>query len=245
MKLTTEGNLAAPFVTAWGLFRRETKSWGILFGQLFIFFVLVTAITNLAYGLFGFKLLPIFENTLEDIRHFVHGTLELLVYWPLNWVSSSLAKVFFGAEFILPKIPSWFYDLALFSMILSRAERAAMMIAQPITGDTIVQRSLFERLMWGVILLAYVPTKAIVAPLRKYAPKYVSEPIRVFLDGVTLSGIWFLLHDYSVMRNQKGRNDPAAKSHRAFMMLLAVSLVAAMIASALFFLLNGYYHHYF
>lgn len=230
---------------SWRLLRRETASWGKTLAAFLLFFMLTTATINLAYGLFGFDLIPVFENTLGELRRFLHTAFEYLIYWPLNTIVSWIMRITFDIRFNIPELAGWYIDLVLLSMILSRAERAAMKIAEPIKDESNVQRSVLERFVWIVVLIFYLPTKALVAPFRKYAPKFVSEPIRVFLDGVTLLGIWFLLHDYSILRSQKGRSVAAVQSHKVFLLLMAVSILAAFVASGIFFVVNGYLHHYY
>jgi len=46
--------------------KSEAQTWGKVFGLALAFFILVTAITNAIYGIFGFSLLPVFENTLDE-----------------------------------------------------------------------------------------------------------------------------------------------------------------------------------
>jgi hypothetical protein len=58
--------------------KSEAQTWGKVFGLALAFFILVTAITNAIYGIFGFSLLPVFENTLEHVREFFTGCLILL-----------------------------------------------------------------------------------------------------------------------------------------------------------------------
>jgi hypothetical protein len=62
---------------------------------------------------------------------------------------------------------------------------------------------------------------------------------------LTWLGFWFLVHDLAVVRQHRGLDLEVVKAHRAFVLFMVLSLVAAIAASILFFVLNGYLHHYF
>ena len=225
--------------------KSEAQTWGQVFGLVLAFFILVTAISNAIYGIFGFALLPIFENTLEHLREFFYGLFDLVLYVPISAVLEWLAEAILKVQISIPPPPTWYIDLVLVSMILSRAERAAMKMADPITDNIGVERSSLERVLWGVVLFFYVPTKAILFPFKRFAPDRVYSVLRIFLDGVTWLGFWFFLHDLAVVRQYRGQHSEAVKSHRAFVLFLVLSLLAATAASLVFFVMNGYVHHYF
>jgi len=226
----------------------ETKTWGGLIAFVVSFFILVTAITNALYGIFDFKLLPVFENTLAHVRLFIHEIFELLLYRPIGWTVSLISSWTFP-QIVLPDLrpPKWYADIVLVSMILSRAERAAMKMSPPAahTPDDEGAYSRLEIASWYLVLLLYVPTKKLLTPLQKWAPNRIAETARVFLDGITWLGFWFLLHDAMVVRSNWESDHERDVSHRAFVAYLVLSMVAAFVAVAIFFIMNGYLHDQF
>jgi hypothetical protein len=226
----------------------ETKTWGGLLAFIVSFFVLVTAITNAIYGLFDFKLLPVFENTLADARLFFHALFENLLYRPIGWLGELILLRFFP-DLILPDIrpPKWYADIVLISMILSRAERSAMKMSSPVahTPDDGYVYSRLETISWYLVLFFYVPTKMLLKPLREWAPNKVYESARIFFDGITWLGIWFLFHDIVMARTNRQSQRERDVSHRAFVSYLVLSLIAALVAAAFFFVMNGYLHDRF
>lgn len=226
----------------------ETRTWGGLITFVVSFFILVTAITNALYGIFDFKLLPVFENTLAHVRQFIHELFELLLYRPVGWMVSSISSLVFP-EIVLPDLrpPKWYTDIVLVSMILSRAERAAMKMSPPVahTPDDEGTYSRLEIGSWYLVLLLYVPSKKLLTPVQKWAPKSVAETARIFLDGITWLGFWFLLHDIMVVRSNWQSDCERDASHRAFVAYLVLSMVAAFLAVAIFFIMNGYLHDQF
>jgi hypothetical protein len=226
----------------------ETKTWGGLLAFVVSFFVLVTAITNAFYGLFEFKLLPVFENTLADVRLFFHALFETLLYWPIGWIGELVSSWIFP-DLVLPDIrpPNWYADIVLISMILSRAERSAMKMSSPVAHapDDGSIYSRLETASWYLVLFFYVPTKILLQPLKKWAPNKAYESARIFFDGVTWLGIWFLFHDIMIVRTNRKSQLERDVSHRAFVSYLVLSLIAALIAVAFFFVMNGYLHDRF
>jgi hypothetical protein len=226
----------------------ETKSWGSLLAFVASFFILATAITNALYGLFDFKLLSVFENTLAHVRLFIHELFEMLLYRPIAWIGSLIAS-WALPDLELPNLrpPQWYVDIVLISMILSRAERSAMRMSSPVAHapDDDGAYSRLENASWLLVLFFYVPSKALLSPLKMWAPKRIHDSARVFLDGVTWLGIWFLLHDIMVVRTNWKSERERDVSHRAFVTYLVLSLLAALAAVALFFVANGYLHDKF
>lgn len=226
----------------------ETKTWGGLLAFFVSFFVLATAITNALYGLFDLKLLPVFENTLAHMRIFIHEVFEIALFLPIGWLGSFIASLAFP-DFALPDLrpPEWYADIVLVSMILSRAERSAMKMAAPVahSPDDDGTYSRLERASWVIVLAFYVPSKALLSPLKRWAPKQVHDTARIFLDGITWLGIWFLIHDIMVARANWHSNRERDTAHRAFVAYLLLSLFAAFAAVAIFFIMNGYLHDQF
>lgn len=224
----------------------ETRTWGGLIGFITAFFILVTAVTNALYGVFDLQLLPVFENTLLHLRKFIHLLFELLMFHPLE-IIANFAVDLFAFDITIPSLvpPPWYLDFVLISMILSRAERAAMKMSMPVKHDEPKPQSSIVKISWGVVLFFYVPTKWLLAPINRFAPAKVYSAGRIFLDGVTWLGFWFLIHDILIVRNNWKLDDEESQSHRAFVTYLVFSLFAALVASALFFVMNGYLHDRF
>ena len=226
----------------------ETKTWGGLLAFVVSFFILVTAITNAIYGLFDFKLLPVFENTLAHVRLFFHALFETFLYRPIGWIGGVISS-YILPDIVLPDIrpPKWYADIVLISMVLSRAERAAMEMSSPVahTPDDDGAYSKLETASWYLVLFFYVPIKTLLRPLRKWAPNKVHDSVRLFFEGVTWLGVWFLLHDIMIVRTNWLSRRERDVSHRAFVSYLALSLMAAFVAVAFFFIMNGYLHDRF
>jgi hypothetical protein len=224
------------------------KTWVGLLVFVASFFILATAITNALYGLFDFKLLPVFENTLAHMRLFIHELFELALFRPLGWVGSFIAS-WALPDFALTDLrpPKWYADIVLISMILSRAERSAMKMCTPIahTPDDDAAYSPLVRASWVLVLAFYVPSKALLSPFKRWAPRQVYDAARVFLDGVTWLRIWFLIHDIMVAINNRHSDREQDAAHRAFVAYLLLSLFAALAAVAIFFIMNGYLHDWF
>jgi Na+/proline symporter len=122
-----------------------------------------------------------------------------------------------------------------------------MKMATPVahTPDDDGAHSRLERASWFLVLAFYVPTKALLSPLKRWAPKKIHDVARVFLDGVTWLGIWFLIHDIMVARTNWSSDRERDAAHRAFTAYLLLSLFAALGAVAIFFIMNGYLHDQF
>jgi len=51
-----------------------------------------------------------------------------------------------------------------------------------------------------MVLAFYIPSKALLNPIKRWAPEKVYDCARIFFDGVTWLGIWLLVNDVMVVR---------------------------------------------
>lgn len=236
----------ANFGRCWAFLVAETKTWGGIASWFTTFFILATLVTNFVQGIFSLDLLPIFENTFFHMRTFFNACGDFLIVRPLVFSINFLIDLLkFDYHITYVHIPRAFTDLMAISMILSRAERASMKMAPPLKHDTEIAYSKTERIAWFFILFFYIPTKAILWPVRRFGHPRIYQSLRIFLDGLTLLGILFLIHDILSVRANWYDTGSDAASHRAFVAFLLLSLFSAVVACLVFLALNGAVQDYF
>ena len=109
------------------------------------FFVLTVTISNVAYGIFGFKLLPVFKVTFDTFHAWCHFILHIFVF---SWLTYFLEWLWYGliwfCSWFLPIIP-WrpriiipglVTDVALVSLALTRVFQSAdLIVPRPIRAE--------------------------------------------------------------------------------------------------------------
>jgi hypothetical protein len=119
-------------------FVQDFRRYRTELGLIFTVFLIAVTMTNFAYNIFGFRLTEFFEVTFSTLHDFLHVAMYLLVY---SWFTPLLQVVWFGLtwlgslmlHFIEPewrviRFPQWWSDLALGSIVLSRAFDSAYLM---------------------------------------------------------------------------------------------------------------------
>ncbi len=125
---TTESSveLAAKEFTYW-----SQTFWSWIGG----IFLLTITVTNFLYGQFGFRLIPIFENSFQGLHEFAHWALDTFL---LNWIVWLISRGWFELTTVLAReiswikpqlpyihLPEWYKDLIFISIVIERSfERA-------------------------------------------------------------------------------------------------------------------------
>ena len=75
-------------------------SWLGFLTLVFTIFIVFVTVTSWIHSVFSFPLLPYFENTLADFRHFTHLVFDNLFY---RWFAKALEHVvYYGMVFLKP-----------------------------------------------------------------------------------------------------------------------------------------------
>jgi hypothetical protein len=107
-------------------------------GVIFTIFLIAVMMTNFAYNVFGVRLTEFFALTFSTLHDFLHFAMHWLVY---SWFGPMLQGIWFGltwlGSLVLPFIepewraihfPQWWSDMALGSVVLSRAFDSAYLM---------------------------------------------------------------------------------------------------------------------
>lgn len=149
-----------------------------------IFFVVLVTISNVAYGIFGFTLLPIFKVSFDAFHAWCHFILHMFVF---SWLTYSLEWLWYGLIWlcswfvpIIPWrpqiiIPGLLTDVALVSLAFTRVFQSADLIVPRPTRAEAERKMTHE--LWDQIQRAEGPFWG---------------PVHRFLDR-TNAGIWNLI----------------------------------------------------
>ncbi|MEO6024606.1 MAG: hypothetical protein ABIP64_16130 [Burkholderiales bacterium] len=106
-------------------------------GLLFTFFTLMVTFSNIAYKLFGFRLVPIVKIAFETFHDWCHLLMQVLVF---SWLTFSIEWMWYGftwlASLLMPiipwrphiSIPGLVTDIALVSLAFTRVFQSADLI---------------------------------------------------------------------------------------------------------------------
>lgn len=163
-----------------------------------LFFILVVTFSNVAYQLFGFRLIPVFKTPFDAFHDWLHFLLHVLVYswltyclewawYGLVWLCSLLAPIIPWRPHIV--IPGIVTDIALVSLaftrvfqstdlIVPRPERAAAESAM--TPDQWNEIRTVEGPFWGPVHRALDYTNARVWQLIDTIQRIVTSPLQRF-----------------------------------------------------------------
>lgn len=244
---------------------QQFSSWTAFFTIAFTIFIVFVTLTSWIHSIFDFPLLPYFENTLADFRHFTHLVFDNLFY---RWFSYFLGNlVYYGMVLLKPiinwipfvpdfTIPSWVRDAAIISIVLLRSQKRAMRDSNPLSTlemskiersewnaaiqSTSVPLKVFIRFSWKLVLLIYFVTNAFRMPFNIFGLKKLSKFIGLFVGGALMLGLSYFIHDLAITYATRDVDSQYAYAHRAFMKITMTILGVALLASTMFFIVNGY-----
>jgi len=168
------------------------------------FFVLTVTISNVAYGIFGFKLLPVFKVTFDAFHAWCHFILHIFVF---SWLTYFLEWLWYGliwfCSWFLPIIP-WrpriiipglVTDVALVSLALTRVFQSAdLIVPRPIRveAESKMTSELWDEIQraegpfWGPVHRFVERTNAGIWNWIDAIHRFLTYPIRGFAKSSTL-----------------------------------------------------------
>jgi hypothetical protein len=167
-------------------------------GSLFLFFILAITFSNVAYRLFGFRLIPIVKTGFDAFHNWCHVLLHLLVYswltyclewawYGLGWLGSLLAPIIPWRPHIV--IPGIVTDIALVSLAFTRVFQSTDLVVprqereaaeKAMTPAQWKEIQAIEGPFWGPIHRALDYTNARVWHLINRIQEFITYPIRGF-----------------------------------------------------------------
>jgi len=254
--------------TSYSLFNRlraEINSWFVWLGLVLGIFLIFASITSLLERVFGWPLLPVFQNSLGAFRAFTHYAIDSLFYDPTSWIIAHAIYLFLvGSSYFLPirpfvpvlHVPAWFTDAAVISLIMLRAQTGAMKYATPFSthGMTPGEKQAWLRslatipiylripisALWYAVLMIYVCERAIRFGFRALGLGKLGYPVSLYVASALMLGLLFFAHDGLLLIATRDWDSEYVCAHRKFMLWMGASIVCAVVASLAVYAWNGY-----
>ena len=237
------------------------------------FFIVALTISNLAYKLFDFRLLPIVKGGFDAFHTWCHWVLSVMVF---SWLIPALQSLCYGFSWILAQIlpvdlwwpnitiPPLMADLSLVSiaftrvfqnvdLIVPRSKRAEAEGQMTEDGWGAIESA--EGRFWGPLhrflermnRWIWVSIDALTNIICFAVPKLkpVVKSVLMVLAGCTLFWGFIRLAGYAINVSAAGRLClPIMTVRKQFFRYFGLTLLGASIAAAIFILLNGWLAEY-